>query len=276
MKKTANWLWGFVLIALGVFLGINALGIAHINIFFPGWWTLFIIVPCAIGLFTDEHKGGATFGLVLGICLFLSCLDILPFGMIWKLMIPAALIIIGLSVLVHGTANGEVADKIRRARAEQKTERRNHRVIEEAEMVDAETESEDGDDEDDDDEVEREEYWSTFGDQDVNYKGKIFRGCRVDAVFGGADIDLRQAEIMDKAILKASSIFGGIIIYVPDDVKVEVASTSIFGGVSDKRKDIGRKKKSKDDEGSKEKQTKNAGRTLYIDANCVFGGVEIR
>ena len=95
-------------------------------------------------------------------------------------------------------------------------------------------------------------------------------------MFGGADIDLRQAEIMDKAILKASSIFGGIIIYVPDDVKVEVASTSIFGGVSDKRKDIGRKKKSKDDEGSKEKQTKNAGRTLYIDANCVFGGVEIR
>ena len=63
---------------------------------------------------------------------------------------------------------------------------------------------------------------------------------------------------------------------MPDDVKVEVASTSIFGGVSDKRKDIGRKKKSKDDEGSKEKQTKNAGRTLYIDANCVFGGVEIR
>ena len=74
MKKTANWLWGFVLIALGVILGINALGIAHINIFFPGWWTLFIIVPCAIGLFTDEHKGGATFGLVLGICLLLSCL----------------------------------------------------------------------------------------------------------------------------------------------------------------------------------------------------------
>ena len=97
-----------------------------------------------------------------------------------------------------------------------------------------------------------------------------------DAVFGGADIDLRQAEIMDKAILKASSIFGGIFIYVPDDVKVEVASTSICGGVSDKRKDVGRKKKSKDDEGSKEKQTKNAGRTLYIDANCVFGGVEIR
>lgn len=268
MKKTASWLWGFVLIALGVILGINALGIARINIFFPGWWTLFIIVPCAIGLFTDEHKGGATFGLVLGICLLLSCLDVLPFGMIWKLLIPVALVLIGISVLVRGTANGEVADKIRQARAEQEGKtRKGHKVVE-AEVV--EDEQEDGDDR------KREEYWSTFGDQDINYKGKVFRGCRVDAVFGGADIDLRGAEIMDRAILRASSIFGGIIVYVPDDVKVEVASTSIFGGVSDKRKGEARKKKSKDAETSKEERTKGAQKTLYIEANCVFGGVEIR
>lgn len=34
MKKTTSILWGCVLVALGVILGINALGIAQIDIFF--------------------------------------------------------------------------------------------------------------------------------------------------------------------------------------------------------------------------------------------------
>lgn len=258
MKKTSSWLWGCVLIALGIILGINALGVAHINIFFPGWWTLFIIVPCAIGLFTDQHKSGPIFGLVLGICLLLSCLGVLPFGVFWKLLIPVILVLIGVTMLVRTTSKGDVADRIREAREEQKAERRNGHKVKEAEIV--ETDDEDSDD-DDDDEKDFEEYWSTFGDQDINYSGKTFSGCRVDAVFGGADIDLRKAKITDKAILRASSVFGGIIVYVPDDVKVEVASTAIFGGVSDKRKNINKDKFKK---------------TLFIDANCVFGGVEIR
>lgn len=72
MKKASGWLWGGVLVILGVILGINALGIAKIDIFFPGWWTLFIIVPCLISLFTSEHKGGALFGLLLGVALLLG------------------------------------------------------------------------------------------------------------------------------------------------------------------------------------------------------------
>ncbi len=264
MKKTGSWLWGGVLVALGVILGINALGLAHINIFFPGWWTLFIIVPCAVGLFTDEHKGGPTAGLVIGICLLLSCLGILPFGILWKLLLPIILIIVGVTVMVRATSNGEVADKIRRARKEQAEERHAGKKVVEAEVV--EDDDDDDEDEDDDEKGNKktggpkyEEYWSTFGDQNVNYDGKEFTGCRVDAVFGGADIDLRKAKIKNEAIVRASSVFGGIIVYVPDDVKVEVASTSIFGGVTDKRK-----------------SKAEAKTTLYIDANCVFGGVEIR
>lgn len=258
MKKTGSWLWGGVLVALGVILGVNALGLAHINIFFPGWWTLFIIVPSAIGLFTDERKSGATVGLVVGICLLLSCLGVLPFGLLWKLLLPVILIIVGVTVMVRATSNGEVADKIRRARKAQAEEHRGGKRVVEAEVVEDEEDDEKGE-EDKTGNAKFEEYWSTFGDQNVNYDGKEFVGCRVDAVFGGADIDLRKAKIKHEAIVRTSSVFGGIIIYVPDDVKVEVASTAIFGGVTDKRKTKG-----------------NGKTTLYIDANCVFGGVEIR
>ena len=48
MNNYSNVLWGFVLIIIGIVFGLNALDITDINIFFDGWWTLFIIVPCFI------------------------------------------------------------------------------------------------------------------------------------------------------------------------------------------------------------------------------------
>ena len=47
MKKVSNILWGIIFVAAGVILALNAIGITHIDLFFDGWWTLFIIVPCA-------------------------------------------------------------------------------------------------------------------------------------------------------------------------------------------------------------------------------------
>lgn len=55
MKKLNGIVWGIVLVAAGILLGLNAFGITDIDIFFDGWWTLFIIVPCAVGLITDRH-----------------------------------------------------------------------------------------------------------------------------------------------------------------------------------------------------------------------------
>ena len=61
MKKFGNVLWGIVLIIIGLIIGGNVLGITSINIFFDGWWTLFIIIPCFIGLFKDDEKTGNFF-----------------------------------------------------------------------------------------------------------------------------------------------------------------------------------------------------------------------
>ena len=48
MNKISNLLWGCIFIVVGVIFGLNALNITSINIFFDGWWTLFIIVPCIL------------------------------------------------------------------------------------------------------------------------------------------------------------------------------------------------------------------------------------
>ena len=56
MNNFKNIIWGIVLVTIGIIFGLNELNITNINIFFDGWWTLFIIVPCIIGLFNDDEK----------------------------------------------------------------------------------------------------------------------------------------------------------------------------------------------------------------------------
>lgn len=45
MKKISRVLWGIAFIVVGGILALNAFGYTNIEIFFNGWWTLFIIVP---------------------------------------------------------------------------------------------------------------------------------------------------------------------------------------------------------------------------------------
>ena len=76
MKKISTVIWGIVLIAAGALFALNALNITNIDIFFDGWWTLFIIVPCAVGLFTEREKTGNIIGIAVGVFLLLCCQDI--------------------------------------------------------------------------------------------------------------------------------------------------------------------------------------------------------
>ena len=94
MKKIGNVLWGIVLVAIGLIIGGTALGITNINIFFDGWWTLIIIIPCFIGLFKEREKTVNIIGMLIGIALLCACQDILDFNLIWKLILPAILVII--------------------------------------------------------------------------------------------------------------------------------------------------------------------------------------
>ena len=225
MNKIGNLLWGLVFVAVGVIFGLNALEITDINIFFDGWWTLFIIVPCFIGLFKDKDKSGNLIGFIIGLCLLLGCIDIIEFTLIWKLMIPAILVMIGLSFVFKYTLNSKIKKEIKKLNK-----------------------------------TETKEYCSCFSGQTINFNNEEFTGCSISAVFGGVKCDLKNAIINDDVVINANSIFGGITIYVPENVNVKIGSTSIFGGVSDERKN----------------KTTDAKYTIYINATSMFGGVEIK
>ena len=203
MKKVSNILWGIVLIVIGVISGLNALEITDINIFFKGWWTLFIIVPCFIGIFNDESKTGNLIGLVIGVILLLGSRDIISFEMIGKLIVPIVLIGIGLSIIFKDTLNSKVSKKIKQISKENKN---------------------------------LNDYTATFGGQKVKYPNKEFDGATSNAIFGGIDI------------------------FVPSNVNVEVKSTAIFGGTSNKTMKV---------EGDNV-------HTIYVNSFALFGGVDIK
>ncbi len=57
------------------------------------------------------------------------------------------------------------------------------------------------------------------------------------AVFGGVDLNLKDARIYHDVVINVTSVFGGGEILVPPNVKVKVSSLPIFGGVSNRPKD---------------------------------------
>ncbi|MGD8780391.1 MAG: DUF5668 domain-containing protein [Ignavibacteria bacterium] len=63
-----------------------------------------------------------------------------------------------------------------------------------------------------------------------------FKGGKITALFGGTNLDLREAKLAEgKNILDVVIIFGGLNIIVKNDMKVDVNAPVIFGGISDKR-----------------------------------------
>ncbi len=204
MKKSTGALWGIVLVILGVIFGLNALNVTDIDIFFDGWWTLFIIVPCAIGLFTEKDKTGNLIGLIIGVVLLLACQDILRFDIIGKLIFPVALVAIGIAMVLKYLFGGKTKERIKQINE------KNGSV--------------------------KQEYYATFSGQDISFSGEEFKGVTVSAVFGGIKCDLSGAVISSDVVINASAVFGGVDIIVPKEYNVKIDSNSIFGGVSDKRK----------------------------------------
>lgn len=218
-------LWGILFIIMGIVLGLNTLNITNIDLFFEGWWTLLIIIPSLINLFDEkQNRTGNLIILTIGLALFLAVRDIINFEIIFKLAIPFSLVIIGLSFIFSEGIQKVVKEKINNI---PKDKLENMVVI--------------------------------FSDQTITKDAEDFKGANIDAIFGGITIDLKNANLEQETIIKASSIFGGIDIILPNNVNVKVNSIPIFGVISNKLRNTQSNKK-----------------TIYVDAFCLFGGINIK
>ncbi|MBI5037293.1 MAG: hypothetical protein HZC01_01095 [Candidatus Kerfeldbacteria bacterium] len=96
-----------------------------------------------------------------------------------------------------------------------------------------------------------------FSGLEKKVSGTFTKG-EVSAWFGGAKIDLRNADIQDQSTLDVFAGFGGIDILVPKNVRVVTKVMPLFGGAEDKT------------------QPENPTITLNVSGTAMFGGIGIK
>lgn len=199
MKRINSIVWGLALLAVSTVLILNAFGITNIEIFFDGWWTLFIIIPSFIGLFSSNNKIANTIVLLIGIFLLLTCQGFLDYDIMWKLAIPVIVAVCGIKLIFKGfTGNREI--KIIDANNNQKNS------------------------------------VAAFSGQNICFDNQVFTGADLTAVFGGIECDLRNAVFEGDTVINTYNVFGGTDIFLPDTVNVKINSNSFFGGIDNKKR----------------------------------------
>ncbi len=204
MRKFSKIIWGLLLVAAGVVLILNAFDILDVDLFFDGWWTLFIIIPCLNGLIFERDKIGNLVGLSIGVILLLWRQGIVPLGILWKLIVPVVIIGVGLK-LIFGAVFKKKSDVIIEIKDDRKHKKTGCAV---------------------------------FSGCEVKLDGEVFDGGELVAVFGGVECDLRNAIIEKDCVINAVAVFGGIDILLPTNVNVQTDSFAIFGGIDDQTRDI--------------------------------------
>ncbi len=217
--------WGALLVTAGIALLLDHLGIITIGSIFRFW--PMIIVFFGVGhLLTPSNRTWGAILIVVGTLFQLNSLGITHVH--FADLWPLAIIAVGL-ILMWGALKGPSLPKS---------------SADSPDMFNA---------------------VAIFSGCERRVKSQNFKGGRATSIFGGVELDLRDAKIEgDEATIEVNCIFGGAEIRVPDSWNVNSKSIPILGGFSDKT----HISSAEDPAGGKRK-------TLVVTGVVVFGGVEI-
>lgn len=228
MKKSSliRAFLSIVVVALGGVLLLKNLDIINISwdIFWGTVWAAGFVLSGLVNIFNYRNKTSWIWGLLLvaiGVLIGLNSYGIVDVS-IWKVFWPVVLIAAGLSMMFNTSPKG-----IKRSKKLDKDNAGNEKIA------------------------------CFWGEEDA-VKGDYTGGSLV-AIFGGVDLDLRQAKIKDGSVIEIFTFCGGVNITLPDDVIIENEVRGFLGGTDDKTlpKDSAKK-------------------TLHLKGECILGGLEIK
>ena len=227
MKKNflVRAFFGVTIVALGGVLLLRNLEIIKFdswNVFWGTVWAAGLVLAGLVTIVSSRQLLTRAWGLLLmaaGVSIGLNAYGVIDVS-IWKLFWPVVLIAVGLMMVFSiGSAN--------RKRAEESGTDNNEKV-------------------------------AIFYGEQSRVRGD-YTGGSATAIFGGVDLDLRQANIKDGAIIDVFTFCGGININLPDDVIVKNEVRGVLGGSDDKTM-----------------SKPSAKKTIYLRGECVLGGLEIK
>jgi len=220
---------GAIILAIGAIFLLNNLGIVNAGQFWQ-FWPLLLIFAGLVKLKDPSARFWGGMLLLFGALLQLNQLGLVHFS--WGALWPLVLIAAGAMAMWSALQARKLTDGLNIENADPRTTLSENAV---------------------------------FGGVQKRLNGKEFRGGQLQALFGGIEIDLRDAEIAEnEAVLYVNAIFGGIELRVPETWFVAARGQGVFGGFTDSTRYTG--------PGDPDKPKK----TLIVQGMAVFGGVEIR
>ena len=270
--KATNIIWGLVFIIMGGLLYCKAFLGWNISIWYllRTFWPLFIILPSVSGMFTKGFNMSSLFGLLIGTTALLMTTHLVTGDLIRKLVFPASFIIIGLGLVFkdlfksNKTSDNDYKKNINFGSNDNFNQDSNFNNSEH--NYDSNTEQKQSSYDNNNHSFsydsmgqKKPEYSAIFASSKFKYPNDIFTGTCINSIFGSVVLDLRDAIINEDVVINASVIFAGADIYVPSNVNIKVSSVPIFGGVS-----------------NKVYNQNVSGPTIFINATCMFGGLDIK
>lgn len=221
-RKIGNGAIALVFILGGALAILSSVGVITLPYLQGWWWALFIILPSIISMVTTRPTVANMIMFGIGTILFCSANDWLGRINFFWLCVGYVAVCIGVALLL-------------RPRRSTKTSTYSH-----SDNLPI--------------------YSAVFSGTDARNDSKDFKGASVSAVFGGAQIDLRNAELQGDAVIQAQAVFGSIEILAPNDVNIQISGVPVFGGYEDHT----------------HRPHVEGRATLFIECTSVFGGVEVK
>jgi hypothetical protein len=239
--------WGAILILVGAALLLDHMGIFPFGQLYR-FWPLLLIVFGAMNISTQSGRGFGFVLIVLGVVLQLNMLGVIHLSArdFWPLVIIA----VGVLMLWGSLESRTIRSRPRKPKVDWTKPGAAEEFRQQLEQT------------------YNDPNWLTavavFGGCERRYSGQHFQGGKAVSIFGGVELDFRDADMDDEAVLELNCIFGGVEIRMPPNWRVHSRTLPVFGGFEDKS---GRTIRDPASEG------KN--KTLVITGVVVFGGVEI-
>jgi hypothetical protein len=227
---------GIIAMAIGgVFLA------KQMGVIMPLWLFHWPVILILVGIFILGKHGfqrpGGLIPLTIGVVFMMEYM--MPGIKIGHILWPMLIILFGLSLILSPWG------KWRKKRMEKWQEMNSYSQTQTMEDVDGDYLNVD----------------SVFGGVEKNIISKNFKGGKISCVFGGADINLLNADIDGVITMEINAVFGGVDITLPAAWNVKTEIRTILGGVEDKRP---------------LKQEVHDSKVLILKGDVVFGGVSIK
>lgn len=188
---------GFLLIVGGItFLG-EQLGFWNFSIFFPGWWTVFLILPAIFSMIDSGFHVGNSILLLLGAYFLLNANDWISFRLTLGAIVALFCILFGMQLIFGSSRTSPFKEKEQRFM-------------------------------DDEDSIKNIHSNVCFSTRRVRAKG-IVNSLDAQCLFGTQLIDLSEADIRDMQYCRVDNVFGTVDVIVRDDINFVVKRDNVFG-----------------------------------------------